>query len=677
MFKKFTSFFMAILLIVPFAFKTSAQAESKNASPAKRSEIITNGELSKLVYYDEYGNPIPRNRSEAGFTADEIYNANYPAKYDSRDFGYVTSVKNQEPFGACWAFAYCSAAETSLIKQGFENKNTVDLSEGHLAWFTGHTKSDIFFDADEDKMYFKNPFDFGGNPFIADATLARGSGFAKEKDFPYTEKNAEMGYSSFYKYKCDYQLVSSETSYDTSVNNVKKAILESGSVAACYCADVNRCYKNSKDGYCCYCPDYYESNHMVTIVGWDDNFSADNFAIKPENNGAWIVKNSWGTDWGTNGYFWLSFYDMTFDEFTQIRVVPSGSYDEICQYDGVYCANILPCESTEAYMANIFPARQNATVSAASILLNAPCWYMAQISLYTDLKDKTDPTSGKLCETQTISSVEQGYYMVNFNNAYPVKKDSSFAVVAKLYCYDDACYIPCEGKSFGTSGFLVSYYSLDGQSLYKSGNNKWESTETYGNVPVKAFLTTGKDVSSISIKTLPLKIEYYKGATFSSEGLSLLATLKNGEKVIISSGFACNAPKLDTAGTKNVTITYGGKSVSFPITVKEKPKNGLKSLSAKDVTLNYLDIAKIPVSVDIGSGVQYEVTFHSNDPDYVIAAPDGSVGGYKRTKAPATVICTATDEYGNTLTAKCNVTVKYSFAQWLIIILLFGWLWYI
>ncbi len=677
MLKKFTSFFMAVLIIIPFISNVSVQAESKNSSPAKRSEIITNGEVSKLVYYDEYGKPIPRNRSVAEFTADEIYNANYPAKYDSRDFGYVTSVKNQEPYGACWAFAYCSAAETSLIMQGFEKKNTVDLSEGHLAWFTGHTKSDILCDADEDTLSVKDPFDFGGNSFIADATLARGSGFAKEKDFPYSDEKAKSGYSTSSKYKCNYQLVSSETSYDTSVNNVKKAILESGSVTACYCADVNRYYKNSKNGYCYYCPSYYESNHMVTIVGWDDNFSADNFSVKPEGNGAWIVKNSWGTDWGTNGYFYLSFYDMTFDEFTQIRVVPAGSYDEIYQYDGVYCSDILPCENKEAYMANIFPARKNAVISAASILLNAPCWYKAQISLYTDLKDKSDPASGKLCETQTVSSVEQGYYMVNFNNTYSVKKGSYFSVVAKLYCYDDACYIPCEGEPIRESGLTISYASSDGQSFYKSANSKWQSTGSYGNVPVKAFLTTGKDVSSISIKTLPLKTEYYKGSTFSTDGLSLLATLKNGEKVIISSGFACNAPKLDTAGTKNVTITYGGKSVSFQITVKEIPKDGLKSFSAKDVTINYLDIAKIPVSVDIGSSVEYEITYHSNDPDYVIAAPDGSVLGYRRTKTPATVICTAKDKYGNTLTAKCNVTVKYSFAQWLIIILLFGWLWYI
>ena len=55
-------------------------------------------------------------------------------------------------------------------------------------------------------------------------------------------------------------------------------------------------------------------NHAVTIIGWDDNFSADNFVAKPPADGAWIIQNSWGSDWGDDGCFYMSYYDETLDE---------------------------------------------------------------------------------------------------------------------------------------------------------------------------------------------------------------------------------------------------------------------------------------------------------------------------------------------------------------------------
>ena len=101
---------------------------------------------------------------------------------------------------------------------------------------------------------------------------------------------------------------------------------------------------------------------------------------------------------------------------------------------------------------------------------------------------------------------------------------------------------------------------------------------------------------------------------------------------------------------------------------------GVKSVSISDITLNYKKSAKINPKIDAEKGTEYSVSYTSSNPKVATVDENGKVYGAK--KGSATITCTVTDSNGNTVSDTCKVTVKYSFGQWLIKILLFGWIWY-
>lgn len=84
---------------------------------------------------------------------------------------------------------------------------------------------------------------------------------------------------------------------------------------------------------------YYDGdetpNHDVVVVGWDDNFPKENFTIQPEGDGAFICKNSWGEEFGDDGYFYVSYYDTKICRKSVVytRIGDKDNYDKIYQTD--------------------------------------------------------------------------------------------------------------------------------------------------------------------------------------------------------------------------------------------------------------------------------------------------------------------------------------------------------
>ena len=254
--------------------------------------------------------------------------SNLPASYDLRDSGVITSIKDQGNSGACWAFGTLKSAESNAIRKGFLTKNHADFSENHLAWFAFHPSerggdkliTDGFYpiSSDVDAAYT-----WGGSSLIALFTLARWSGVVSESTAPFqadtlAERSAmaqKMKKSGeVLRYRSNYHMQNA-TCYDAAPTSAwKKALMNTSALAAGMYYNTSYASKGSAGAT------YYQtayagstavksSNHCVTIIGWDDNYSRLNFpsSHRPKSDGAWLVANSYGRKTDENGYFWLSY----------------------------------------------------------------------------------------------------------------------------------------------------------------------------------------------------------------------------------------------------------------------------------------------------------------------------------------------------------------------------------
>lgn len=214
-----------------------------------------------------------------------------PASYDLRNVDgktYVSSVKDQGTYGTCWAFAASASIESFWMMQGHTE---TALSVRNFANCHG---------------FEWDPWQ-GGNSFIASAYLTRLNGPVYETADPYSQM-ATKGCTSF----ADNTVVPAYVTQYYKANSkdlIKTLIMKYGAVATSMSTDnFNTHYNALTFSY------YYNGtkpiDHGVTIVGWDDNKVVSGISSgNPPGKGAWIVKNSWGKNWGSNGYFYISYYD--------------------------------------------------------------------------------------------------------------------------------------------------------------------------------------------------------------------------------------------------------------------------------------------------------------------------------------------------------------------------------
>lgn len=398
----------------------------------------------------------------------------YPASYDLRSLGRVSPVKDQGPYGTCWAFASLGSLESGLLAA---DPTVWDFSEDHLVWFAGFANTD--------------KYNSGGNSFMAMAYLARWAGPVLESQDGYADGLHPAGLVA-QRHLSKVVFVPPRTS-PTGNDQIKAAVMDYGAVDVDMwwpTASESTYWKPATDSL--YTFGTHTANHDVAIVGWDDGYAASNFATTPPGPGAFIVRNSWGGTWGDGGYFYVSYYDTTIAygayNMAFVDADPVSEYTRVYQYDPLgYLPEDGPYVSGRtAWFANVFTAEETEALAAVAFYTPLPaCSYEVHAS----------PTSGtpsfaslQPCGSGTLDTA--GYHVVPLTATVPLTSGQPFTVAVKVTLPDSSSHypIPVErpwaGYSAATSDPGESYICTDGAT--------WQDITTragFGeaNVCLKAF----------------------------------------------------------------------------------------------------------------------------------------------------------------------------------------------
>jgi hypothetical protein len=160
----------------------------------------------------------------------------------------------------------------------------------------------------------------------------------------------------------------------------------------------------------------YYGDHYVTLVGWDDNFSKNKFSTVAPGNGAWICKNSWGTDWGDGGFFYISYYDKSL-----MANAVGFTFDNVEHYETLYQNEV---NGMLSYDDEVNTYGQMFTSESGDIIAAVGTYFEDAKSKYTI----SIFLNNRLAYSQSGKSTHAGYETVKLNKYIAVDPNSTFEI---------------------------------------------------------------------------------------------------------------------------------------------------------------------------------------------------------------------------------------------------------
>ncbi|WP_129600698.1 lectin like domain-containing protein [Anaerophilus nitritogenes] len=430
-----------------------------------------------------------------------------PTRYDLREKGKLTSVKNQGQYGTCWAFAGMASLESYLLPLKEYN-----FSENHLAYGHGY--------------FNKITLDDGGFPAQTWSYFLRWEGPVNEEDDPYDGVDRRNMDIETKKHVQNTRWIVHGKDF-TNNEGLKKAILKYGAVDSAVYVDDAMEYLLNYNHYSYYSGTNNDkenernrkgnilTNHEITLVGWDDDYPKENFVITPPGDGAFIVRNSWGKNFGDEGYFYLSYYDifddMEDDEKITLSSIYMGesveNYKNIYQYDPLGLITLIGDKEYEKlYGANIFTAKEDEKIEGVGFYavvdnLSYKIWIFSNAIESGTALDLGDPIKEGILQ-------EQGYHTIELDDLVEVKEGEQFSVIVEFSAprSDFSYLVPVENFLYG---FSENASANPGESMLGLPKENTVYNEVYWSDITDIDSTANICIKAYSYKDTVPKLEAY------------------------------------------------------------------------------------------------------------------------------------------------------------------------